>query len=322
MPEPGDFVSRFRTALDQLRAGALGDAAATCAMLRRQAPEDPAVLQLHATIELHAGRPAQAQQTAEHSLRLRGSHVPTLVLAARAARAAGAADAALTFLREAMAHAPDHAEPAFLLCRTLLDLDHPALAAALAQTAARHPAEAARWLEIGMELQRAGRPAAALAAFTQAATADPTSASAQFGRGLLLRDAGRNDAAHAALTQAVAHAPTHAGAWFALGLTCQDLQDEAGAASAFRAALREKPDFAEAAVNLGIALQRLGDMAAALDAYRAAVRIRPDTFGRIAQAMTSASTGMLCLDPDALRRLLDPAPAGTELPAVDAGAAE
>ena len=60
----------------------------------------------------------------------------------------------------------------------------------------------------------------------------------------------------------------------------------------------------EAAVNLGIALQRLGDLPAALDAYRDGLRIRPDTLGRIAQALTAAGTGMLVLDPAALRRML------------------
>ena len=68
--------------------------------------------------------------------------------------------------------------------------------------------------------------------------------------------------------------------------------------------MRERPSFAEAAVNLGIALQRLGHMPAALDAYSTAIRIRPDTFGRIAQAVTTARTGMLWLSPTQFRRTL------------------
>jgi cytochrome c-type biogenesis protein CcmH/NrfG len=106
-------------------------------------------------------------------------------------------------------------------------------------------------------------------------------------------------------------------------LTAQDLGDEAGAADAFSAALRTRENFAEAAVNLGIARQRLGDMAAALTAYRQAIRLRPETFSRIAQALTSASTGMLCLDVGALRRLLGvvAGAAGAEAAAVDAGGA-
>jgi cytochrome c-type biogenesis protein CcmH/NrfG len=110
--------------------------------------------------------------------------------------------------------------------------------------------------------------------------------------------------ARAALQQAVTLNPTASGAWFALGLTCQDLHDETKAVTAYQAALRHRPDFAEAAVNLGIALQRQGDMPAAIDAYRSAIRIRPDSFGRIAQAVTAARTGMLWLDPAAFRRAL------------------
>lgn len=129
-------------------------------------------------------------------------------------------------------------------------------------------------------------------------------ADAEFGRGLLLREAGRMTEARTALLRAVTLDPTAAGAWFALGLTHQGLEDEPAAAIAFQAALRERPGFAEAAVNLGIALQRLGDMQAAIEAYRHAIRIRPDTFGRVAQAVTAARTGMLWLDLAAFRRAL------------------
>jgi len=106
------------------------------------------------------------------------------------------------------------------------------------------------------------------------------------------------------LALAVAADAGLAPAWFALGLTCQDLSDEAGAAAAFQSALDARPDLAEAAVNLGIARQRLGDMAGAVAAYRQAMHIRPDTLGRIAQALSASSTGMLWLNPTALRNWL------------------
>jgi tetratricopeptide (TPR) repeat protein len=230
--------------------------------------------------------------------------VPSLILAAQAARAAGLPARALPPLRQAVAQVPDSPEPAFLLCHTLLDLDDPALPAAIAQAAKHHPGQAAEWQALGRALHRAGRAAESLAAFTRAAEADPTLAAAQFGRGLVLRDAGQIRHAQAALQRAVALDPAAANAWFVLGLTCQDLDDEASAAAAFNAALRARPAFPEAAVNLGIALQRQGEMEAAIQAYRTAVRIQPDTFGRIAQAITTAPTGQLCLDPAAFRRLL------------------
>jgi tetratricopeptide (TPR) repeat protein len=303
-PSPG-FEQRFRAALAHLNAGELAAAAAECAALRRAAGDDPAVLQLHATIALRSGKPMEARDSIRRSLALRPGHVPSLILAARAAAAAGAPDQAVPLLREAVARAPQLAEPAFLLCRTLLDLDDPSFDAALAHAAKRHAAPAAEWQVLGLALHRAHRHAAALAAFTRAAVADPTLAEAHFGRGLQLREAGRMEEARTTLQLAVSLDPAASGAWFALGLTCQDLRDEAGAASAFQAALDARGDFAEAAVNLGIARQRLGDMAAALDAYRHAVRLRPDSFGRIAQAVTAASTGMLWLDIGAFRRLLE-----------------
>jgi tetratricopeptide (TPR) repeat protein len=298
------FTERFRAALAHLNAGEVKAAAAQCDALRQSAPDDPAVLQLHATVALRDGRPNDALASIRRSLDIRPGHVPSLILAARAARAAGAVDQAVRPLEEAVARATHAAEPAFLLCLTLLELGHQAFDAALANTLSRFAAHAKEWQELGLALQRAGRPADALAAYTRATAADPALAQAHFGRGLVLRDAGRYHEAHAALRRAAALDPTASGVWFAMGLTCQDLLDEPGAATAFAAALRERPAFAEAAVNLGIARQRLGDMPAAIAAYREAIRSRPDTFGRIAQAMTAAGTGMLCLDVRALRRLL------------------
>ena len=195
-------------------------------------------------------------------------------------------------------------EPAFLLCRTLLDLGDRSFDAMLDLVAARYRSHAAEWQQLGLALQRARRPTAALAAFTRAAAADPTLADAQFGRGLLLRDIGRMTEALAALQEAVTLDPTVSGVWFALGLTCQDLQDEAGATAAYQTALHQRPNFAEAAVNLGIALQRLGDTEAANDAFRTAIRIDPDMFGRIVQAMAADRTGMLWLNMGAFRQAL------------------
>jgi tetratricopeptide (TPR) repeat protein len=298
------FEQGFKAALAHVNAGNLDAAVEVCSKLRRARPADPAVAQLDAIIELRMGHPDRALVCIRHSLALRPGHVPSLMLAGRAALAGHAPDQAIAPLREAVARAPDLAEPAFLLCRALLDLDDPSLAVTLEHTAQRHKGQAIEWQQLGLALQRAGRFPAALTAFTHAASADPTLAAAHFGRGLLLRDANRMTEARAALEQAVALDPSSAGAWFALGLSRQDLLDESGAATAFGAALRERPNFAEAAVNLGIALQRLGDMPAAMIAYRSAIEMRPDTLGRIAQAVTAAHTGMLWLDPAAFRRAL------------------
>jgi tetratricopeptide (TPR) repeat protein len=299
------FTRRFQTALQHLNAGRLDAAASVCAGLRETAPDDPAVLQLQATIALREHRPEEALQLIEESLGQRADHVPSLIVAVRAAWQAGELPRAAAAARQAVALAPTLPEPAFLLCRVLLELGDASLSDTMEQAAARFPKHAAEWQDLGAALRRAKQAGMALRAFTRAAAADPASGSAQFARGLLLRDFGLMHQAQVALEKAVELDPTVSGAWFALGLTCEDLSDEAGAAAAYEAALRERPDFAEAAVNLGIARQRLGDMDAAMAAYRCAVRIRPDSFARIAQAATSSATGMLWLDLDAFRRSLE-----------------
>jgi len=302
---PVAFRECFRAAVQSLNAGDLSAASAACENLLKFAPDDPAVLQLHGTILLRGKAPGLALEILQRSLVARPGHVPSLILAARAAKAVGALAEASAFLRDAVACAPDLREPAFLLCETLLALRDAGLGGVLTHLHRRFGNEAAvEWQSLGLMLQRAGQRAAALAAFTAAARADPGLAPAHFGRGLLLRENGEMGAAHEALALAVAADAGLAPAWFALGLTCQDLSDEAGAAAAFQSALDARPDLAEAAVNLGIARQRLGDMAGAVAAYRQAMHIRPDTLGRIAQALSASSTGMLWLNPTALRNWL------------------
>ncbi len=117
--------------------------------------------------------------------------------------------------------------------------------------------------------------------------------------------AGDYEAARAALQRAVDRAPDFAEAWFHLGLVEQDLDRPAAAATSYRKALSARPDMFEAALNLGISLQETGAIEPALDAYARAVRIKPTCFNRVAQALTSAPTGRLWLDPSALRRSLE-----------------
>jgi tetratricopeptide (TPR) repeat protein len=259
------------------------------------------VLQLAATIALRRGAPVAALGLIRRSLALRPGHVPSLIIAARAA---GEPAQAAAVLREAVRLAPSLPEPMFLLLITMVELNDLGLADRIEQAAARFPGAAEAWHTLGVALHRAGRSGLALASFSRAAEADPAKASTHYAVGLLLRDDGRMSEARAALQRAVLIDPAMSAAWFALGLTCQDLLDEAGAAEAFDAALAGRENFAEAAVNLGISRQRLGEMDAAMQAYRRAIKIRPDTFGRIAQAVTAAATGVLWLDLGKFRRWL------------------
>lgn len=195
------------------------------------------------------------------------------------------------------------------------------------------------WLQLGETLLRLGHPGAADTAFDQALAARPTLLRAALGKADSLVALGQPAKAAAlliehrsrwpdeaafwhklgrahyatgalaecveALRHAVGLAPERAEAWFHLGLAEQDLGHADAAAQAYRQALTARPQMAEAALNLAISLQDTGNIEAAMDSYSQALRLQPAYFNRIAQALTSASTGRLWLDLSALRRFLE-----------------
>lgn len=206
----------------------------------------------------------------------------------------------------------------------------------------RFPTFATGWNDLGHTLLRLDQLSAASVAFEQALTARSHPHGALLGKAEVLRRQGRSAEAIEWLSQAATDWAQHADlahimgrcrhadgdwsgaetalarsvqldrsvapAWFRLGLARQDLRDWPAASEAYEQALRVQPTLFEAALNLGICRQEIGDMEAAMQAYGLAVRRQPACFNRVAQALTSASTGRLWLDLGALRRrLLDAA---------------
>jgi len=327
----------LRAALSALREGDLDAAEAIARRLLKRTPDDPAAHQLIAAIALQRGESQQAVHAAAASLARRPDHVPTLIMAGRAARASEDLAGALAFFRRAADLAPDRADAAFLTCVTLLERGDAEARTLLPLLLDRFPGEADGWGLLGAALQRAAQPEAALVAFTRAVQAKPSlalhlsrgalleslgrtaeavdayrtaageapeSADAALKLGLCLRRMGERDSAAAALERAVSLAPGSGDAWFAVGLVRQDKHDFIAAAEAYGRALEIRSNFAEAAVNLGICYQEAGDMAAAKAAYRLALTLRADTFGRIAQALAAAPMGEVWLDVAALRHAL------------------
>jgi tetratricopeptide (TPR) repeat protein len=327
----------LRTALSALSEGNLGAAEAIAQRLYLDRPDDPAVRQLAGTIALQRGENEQAARHAIASLAWRPDHVPTLIIAGRAAHAAGDLTGALHFFRRATTLAPDRADAAFLMCVTLLELGDAKARSLLPNLLDRFPHDADGWSLVGDALQRAGKTEAALVAFKRAIDAGP-SAALHLRAGMLLQSLGRFAEAIESFRTATGLAPNNADAalklglclsragdtegaraeferavgldtaggevWFALGLMRQDQRDFGAAAVAYVQALDMRPDLAEAAVNLGICRQETGDIAAAKAAYRRALKIRPDAFGRITQALAVAPTGELWLDVAAMRSSL------------------
>ena len=337
-PGPDMDEPNLHMALLALREGDPGKAEAIAQRLLHNMPDDPAVHQLTAVIALQRGDAKQAARSARASLARRPDHVPSLVVAGRAARALVDLTGALKFFRRATALAPEQADAAFLMCVTLLELGDAEARTLLPTLLDRFPRDAEGWRLLGGALERANQPEAALFAFKRAVEANPSAAlhlrvglllqslgrfaeaiesyqaasdlapdnvDAALKLGLCLRRIGNTACASAVLERAVDLEAVSSEVWFALGLVRQDNHDFVPAVEAYRQALKMRPDLAEAAVNLGICHQEIGDMTSAKVAYRLALKLRPDTFGRIAQALAASPMGEVWLDVAALRRSLD-----------------
>lgn len=339
MTEPGD-VRRFafESALAELRAGRIERAAVLCHRILDAAPEDPAAHQLAATIAFRRGRLDDAARSAKSSLSLRPDHLPTLILAARVARAAGDFAQAILWLEHASHLASDRPEPAFLVCVTLIESGDQKVQPVFEELSRRFPDFADGWRDVGEALRKAGNPKMAVRAFARAAesSADPMDYSrlgavlqtlgqprdaivafrraledandlveARVALGACLRQTGELQTARAELERVVALRPNDGRAWFALGLVQEDLRDTSGAIRAYQRSIETQADIPETHVNLGLNLQNSGDLDAAMDSYRRAMQLRADTFGRIAQALTSAKKGRLWLNSAQLRKVLE-----------------
>ena len=200
---------------------------------------------------------------------------------------------AIRIVRETLQQMPHHPAPVFLLCAMLLKGGDPEANQLLGHCLAQFPDFAPGWNDLGNVLLERGKTEAALVCFAQG---QPSFASV-LRRGLVLRDLGRRAEAEAAFEDAVALDATSVRAWFLLGTCRQDGGDFAGAASAYRAVLARDGSVAEAAVNLGMVLQESGDLTGAKAAYGQAIATRADTFGRVAQALTTAPTGGIMARP-------------------------
>src|SRR5579859_337063 len=336
-PENQRRAEQINAALAALREGRIEQAGTLASALINDAPDDPAAHQLVATVAWQRGDHDKTLRWARSCLALKARHAPALLLAGRAARAAGDLPHALQFFREAAQCAPERADAAFMTCIALLELGDPEANDALQDLLRRFPGHAEGWHEIGMALHKAGKFEAALVAFTRAAevvqnprheiaraaslrelgrlgeavdvlrkagSRSPGNAEIALQLALCLHKLGELAAARAELERIIASNIASANLWFAYGLICQDSHDTATAIAAYRRALSLSPELAEAHVNLGICLQQTGDLAAAKAMFGRAMRLRPDTFGRIAQALPASPRGELWLDPERLRQSL------------------
>ncbi len=300
MPDGHGSQRLFAQALKDIANGRIDEAERSAERLRRHAPNDASVHHLLAAVALLAARPSEAERWALSSLATRPDHAATLVVAAFAARDQGHLELALSRFRRAAACDPARPDAAFgaAVAAISLRLDEPS--AAIDDLSRQFPNHAAGWMEIGSLMERGRRWNLAARAFGHAVRIQP-SAKLCLRLGSALQASGQRGEAATLYQQAIRLDPASQEAWFKLGLALQDGRQPGRAAEAYRNALALCPDLAEAEANLGVVLQDMGDLVAAKQAYGRAINLRPSTFGRIAQALTTAPKGELWMDPAALR---------------------
>lgn len=167
--------------------------------------------------------------------------------------------------------------------------------APLAETANRHPGDAAAWVNLAGALLAANRAKDALDAAEQATRLAPNLAPAHTTLAAAHLALGDAPAALAAADRAQALAPTHAEAWFTCGTALAAVGDGEGAVQALETALGFAPGHARARLNLGNALADLDRVEEAEAALRAAIAADP-TLVEAHASLGHLLTGMGRLD--------------------------
>ena len=121
---------------------------------------------------------------------------------------------------------------------------------------------------------------------------------------VLLQERGDAPAARRHVERSLAARPGHGPTLMIAALVYQDLREFDAAEAALQQVLQQQPAHAAAAVNLGIVHLEQGRLDDAMQRFGQAYLQRPETFGRIAHALATPSTGALWLELDALRAAL------------------
>ena len=180
-------------------------------------------------------------------------------------------------LRALTVRAPSRATAWFLLGRVRHaagDLD--AAIDFLRKAIALDPRLAAAHSDLGIFLQGRGQLAEAEACYRRAIELVPNFAAAMSNLGAVLAERGRLEEASGWYSRAITERADFADAHNNLGATLVKLDRAEEAEALHRRAIALKPDFADAHYNLGVALHGQGRFDEALASYEEAVRLNPD----------------------------------------------
>jgi predicted O-linked N-acetylglucosamine transferase (SPINDLY family) len=187
----------------------------------------------------------------------------------------GNAAAAVPILRSLAEAQPRDAQVLFYLGTAELQLGHAAPAAEALRASLRLAPNPNSFNNLGLALQRMGRPEEALPAFDRAIQSSPGFADAHYNRAVTLQALGRLDDALAGYEKAVRLQPDFVNALNNKAVVLRRLGRPSDALACLEQALRLQPASAEAHNNRGNALADLKRPAEALHAYERALQLRP-----------------------------------------------
>lgn len=195
-------------------------------------------------VGLHrAGRSAEAEEICAEILAHEPAHARALHLLGAIRFAAGARDAAVTFVEQALAAKPDYAEAEFNLAAMLAALGRDDDAARhYARAAELRPEHAEAWARLGAVLMNLGRAAPAEDAYRRALALRPDDASVLSDLSMLARRGGRLDEAVELGRRAVAAAPDLAAAQLRLARSLTDRGESEDAQPHYRRAVQLAPE--------------------------------------------------------------------------------
>ena len=190
-------------AIRHANAGQRERAKSLCEQADAAHPAHPAVLQLLAVFSLLDGDVAGARRHASASLALRPDHVPTLVVAADAARAGRAFEEALTYYTRAHGLQSDRVDIGLSLgaLQHRCGLVRPALQT-LEHAAGLAPDQADVWFQLALVRQDLRDLDGAVQALRRVLQLAPERADAEVNLGIALQESGRIDQALSAYGRA------------------------------------------------------------------------------------------------------------------------
>lgn len=224
------------------------------------------------------GKPLEAKNRFEASLKFDSTYAPAWVGLAAVAQAQGSLAQAENHLKEAQRVAPKAPEVHLAWGRLHLSRNDTGKAeAAFREAHALAPAQIPPLLELGnLYLRLPGRAPDALSAFQKAVAIDGKNAMAQYGRGVSAASAGQRDEAFAALVLAAGLAPQDPAPHRAMGRLHLEAGEVDKALAAFDTGLTRQPRFVPLMLDRGDALGRAGRWDEAVRQLEAAAALAPD----------------------------------------------